>query len=69
MKRKCPICEGEEFANGSIQANGRVGFRPNKTKFISIHTADVRLSARICLGCGFVMLTGDAKKVRALVGK
>ena len=64
---KCLRCGGSNLESGTIQANGRVGFRPKRAKFITSKVADVSIQAKICLNCGHMEFIGDAKKTRLLV--
>ena len=64
---KCLRCGGTNLEPGTIQANGRVGFRPKRAKFISAKVADVWIKANICIDCGHMEFIGDAKKTKLLV--
>ncbi len=64
---KCLRCGGSNLEPGIIQANGRVGFRPKRAKFITTKVADVSIRANICLNCGHMEFLGDAKKTKLLV--
>ncbi len=66
-EKKCLRCGGTNLELGSIQSNGRVCFRPNKAKFLSIRSADVCVKANICIDCGHMEFFGDAKKTKLLV--
>lgn len=67
--RRCPVCESTKLEPGSIQSTGRIYFRPENTKFLSMGTNDVPLVANFCMDCGNVMLIGDMRKADKLLGK
>ena len=67
--KKCPICDSIRLEPGSIQSTGRIYFRPENTKFLTLATNDVPLLANICLDCGHVMLVGDLRKANQLLDK
>jgi predicted nucleic-acid-binding Zn-ribbon protein len=68
-ERKCPACESINLEPGTIQSTGRIYFRPENTKFLSLGTSDVPLTANLCMECGNVMLVGDLHKASKLVDK
>lgn len=69
INRKCPACDSERLESGSIQSTGRIYFRPDNTKFMTLGTNDVELSAILCMECGHVMLVGDLRKADKLLYK
>ncbi len=68
MEQKCLRCGSSNFQPGVIQSTGSIFFVPDNTKFLSALSSDVSLKTRICMDCGTLDLTGDTKKVAALVG-
>ncbi len=44
-----------------------MGFRPDHTRFLVWHTADIEVKAAICMNCGAVNLTADVEKTRAIL--
>lgn len=66
-EKKCLRCGSTNLEPGSIQSNGRVGFRPKKSKFLTIKSADIGVNANICIDCGHMELVGDTKKAKLLV--
>lgn len=62
----CPRCGETDLILGSMQSTGAVHFRPTETKFMTFHTADVPIRAHMCIGCGAVVLLGDAEKLRLI---
>jgi len=68
-ERKYPSCGSTNLEPGKVQSTGRVYFRPENTKFLSLGTSDVELSANMCMDCGHVMLAGDLRKAAKLLDK
>jgi len=44
-------------------------FRPNKAKFFAPRTADLPVSGRMCMECGFLELVGDLQKAKSVVNE
>ena len=65
--KKCIRCGGERLEPGRIQSTGRIYFRPENTQFLQLKTADIAVTANICLECGTIELVGDVVKVSKLV--
>ena len=65
-EQKCLHCGSGRLEPGSIQSTGAIYFRPDNAKFMTLKTADIRVTANICLDCGAVVLLGDPAKVEAL---
>ncbi len=63
---RCRRCGSRELEPGHVQSTGKVYFRPQNAKFLTLRTADILLHANICLACGLVELVGDVTKARAL---
>lgn len=66
---KCQCCNGSTIAEGTLNATGRVSFRPDDAKFFKLKTANVDVQARLCLDCGALWLQADVDKVKALTDK
>ena len=64
----CPRCGAEDLVPGRMHSTGAVHFRPAESKFLTFHTADIRLDVHMCASCGGVTLLGDAEKLRLLRG-
>ena len=69
MNKKCPICGSERIEPGNIRSTGKIYFRPENTKFLSLKTPDIEIKANLCLECGNVNLIADAHKAGAILGK
>ena len=65
--KKCLRCGGANLEPGWVQSTGKIYFRPDNTKFMTLRTADVEVNGNFCLDCGTVELVGDAEKCRRLV--
>ncbi len=65
--KKCMRCGGDELEPGAIQSTGKIYFRPENTKFLTLKTADIRIDGNICLDCGHIELVGDLVKAKDLV--
>ncbi|GAA5496400.1 hypothetical protein SAMN02745181_0297 [Rubritalea squalenifaciens DSM 18772] len=68
-ERQCPCCGSAKLEPGKVQSSGKVYFRPENTKFLTLGTNDVELSANLCMDCGYVMLIGDMRKANKLLNK
>ena len=66
---KCPSCNGTNVEPGSLHSTGALHFRPEHAKFLKLKTANIDVRAGLCLDCGFVSLTGDAERAKALTGQ
>ena len=66
-ERKCSRCGDSRVESGFLEATGRTSFKPEHTKFLTLHTSDVSVRAYLCLGCGAIDLVGDVEKARALL--
>jgi predicted nucleic-acid-binding Zn-ribbon protein len=63
---KCALCGGTNLEPGHLHTTGKVNFRPSHSKFFTLHTADVAISAEVCMDCGHVQLLADIKKLATL---
>jgi hypothetical protein len=52
---------------GTINATGRVHFRPGDAKFLKLETANVDVEALVCMDCGHLALTADTAKLKSLI--
>ena len=68
-ERKCPSCGSMKLEPGNVQSTGKIYFRPENTKFFTMGTNDIMLSANICMDCGYVMLIGDIRKATRILSK
>jgi len=68
-ERKCPSCGSTELEPGNVQSTGKVYFRPENAKFLTLGTSNVELSANLCMACGHVMLVGDLRKATKILDK
>jgi excisionase family DNA binding protein len=66
VREFCPACHGTELAEGDVRSTGLVYFKPKKTKFWTLKESLIPVSARMCLRCGSVFMTGDVAKLNAL---
>ena len=66
MELKCPMCGSENLELGNLESAGRIYFRPENCKFLSLKTANVKLKAKVCVDCGYVIVLADTKKLKAL---
>jgi len=62
----CPNCSGKNVEVGHLSSTGRVYFRPEHTKFLKLKTANVDVTANICMDCGNIVLTADIEKLKSL---
>lgn len=59
---KCMKCGSRKFTKGRTNAS----FFCTEAKFLKFKFPTVNVSAKMCLDCGFIELTGDVKKVKYL---
>lgn len=64
---KCIRCGSTNLSTGWVQSTGKMYFRPDKVKFFAPRTADLAVSGRMCMECGFLELVGDLRKAQSLV--
>jgi len=69
MKKKCQRCGSEKLQPGAIQSTGKIYFRPADTKFVTYKTADIEVTANICIDCGNIELVADTQRVSSLIDK
>jgi len=69
IEQKCPACDSTLLEPGSIQSTGRIYFRPENTRFLTLGTNDIPVVANLCANCGHIMLVGDLRKANKLLGK
>ena len=67
--KKCPICSSTNVEPGTILSTGKLHFRPEHARFLTLKTANIEVKAHLCLDCGHISLTGDAGKVKGLTEK
>jgi hypothetical protein len=66
-KKKCFRCGSTQLASGWAQSTGKMYFRPDKVNFFAPRTADLSVTAMMCLDCGTIELVGDVKKAQSLI--
>jgi len=65
----CPLCNSTNVEPGTILSTGKLHFRPEHARFLTLKTANIAVKAHLCLDCGQVSLTGDIEKVKRLTEK
>jgi hypothetical protein len=65
-EKKCLRCGGTQLQPGKIKSTGKIWFKPEKTKFLTLKTSNVDMHASLCLDCGTIDLAGDPGKAKAL---
>ena len=69
VEHKCNRCGSSgDFEEGVVQSGGTISFRPKETKFLQLAPGNMNISARICMSCGLIELSGDVEKVESLTG-
>jgi len=63
---KCPNCNRTNIEPGTLHSTGALHFRPEHARFLKLKTANIAVHAGLCLDCGFVSLTADTKRAKAL---
>jgi predicted nucleic-acid-binding Zn-ribbon protein len=67
MIEKCISCKSSRIESGILQTSGRLHFHPSHTKFLTVKTSDIKVSAFMCLDCGYIHMAGDVEKANVLV--
>ena len=65
----CPVCRGEDLADGFVQSTGRIYFKLKDAKFWTLKENVVPTTARLCRKCGAITCFGDLEKLDALIEK
>ena len=65
-EKKCLRCGGTNLKRGAFQSTGRIYFRPEDAKFVTVLTSGTSVCAEVCFDCGHVELVVDANKVKSL---
>lgn len=68
-RNSCPHCTGARMASGRLESTGKVHFKPDDTRFLTLKTSNVDVTAALCLDCGAISLFGDAEKAADLQPK
>ena len=63
---KCPNCSSTNIEPGSLHSTGALHFRPEHAKFLKMKTANIEVHAGLCMDCGFISLTANADRAKAL---
>jgi hypothetical protein len=66
-EKKCLRCGGTNLEPGVLHAFDGVYFRAENTKFMTLQTPNIDISAQVCLDCGAMDLVADVAKVKSLV--
>jgi excisionase family DNA binding protein len=69
IEDSCSHCGHSELTPGKLSSTGRVYFRPAKVKFFTLKEPMVEVEAKVCPRCGFVTLSADTEKMKALEKK
>ena len=64
--KTCLRCGGTNLEPGAVESTGRIYFRPENSRFMTLSTANVPLKANICVDCGTIEFIGDVGKTRKL---
>ncbi|MCB9783585.1 MAG: helix-turn-helix domain-containing protein [Candidatus Omnitrophica bacterium] len=63
---RCLACGHGILVEGRLQGNSRLYFRPDKTRFWTLHEAMVPVRAKVCTACGHVQMQVEPEKVNRL---
>lgn len=64
--RLCIRCNGEMTEAGALYSAGRMSFRPQNARFMTLQTGDVMTKAMMCRTCGLIEIVGDVIKLHHL---
>lgn len=64
--KTCLRCGGTNLEPGAVESTGRICFRPENARFLTLSTGNVPVKANICLDCGTIDFVGDVSKARKL---
>jgi hypothetical protein len=62
---ECQVCGESEFVSGQLQS---AAFRPDDVKFMTLLPQSA-IAARLCVGCGAILLFADPEHVQSLLKK
>ncbi len=66
---KCYRCGGERLEPGQMQSTGKIYFRPENAKFLTMKSANIPVNANICLDCGAIELVAEVEKAQMLTDR
>ena len=64
---RCVACGHSRLVKGRVQSTGRVYFKPDHTRFLTLHQSLVGVQARVCPKCGFVQMFTDTDQLDSLL--
>jgi len=65
---KCSRCGGSNLEPGSIQSFGKILFRPDNIKFVTLK-AGLQVAVEVCLDCGNVQMMVEAQELARLTNR
>ncbi|MHC4662865.1 MAG: helix-turn-helix domain-containing protein [Planctomycetota bacterium] len=66
VSTSCPSCGHFELEPGKLSSTGKVYFRPEKVKFLTLREPMVEIQALACPRCGNIILSADTEKMNIL---
>ena len=66
MERSCRRCGEDAWASGTLHSPGGFTFIPDRVKFLTMETGQIKVRARMCTVCGAVELIGDVAKLERI---
>ena len=64
---RCVACGHSRLVRGRVQSTGRVYFKPDHTRFLTLHQSLVGVEARVCPKCGFVQMFTNTEHLGRLL--
>ncbi len=65
-EKTCLRCGGTNLEPGRVQSTGRIYFRPDSPRFLTLSTADITVLANMCVDCGTIEFIGEVAKAKKL---
>lgn len=66
MDPRCRRCGEDSWAPGTIHSVGAITFLPDRVKFLTLESSQVKVRARMCTVCGAIDLIGDVAKLERI---
>lgn len=66
MDNSCRRCGEDSWAPGTLHSVGGITFLPDRVKFLTLESSQLKVRARMCTVCGAIDLIGDVAKLERI---